>query len=64
MVFSKRIFQNTHELKLVLKSRIKQFNLDEEKVLEAIDIKLKGIENLKNEVVDDEEEYRFRNIIL
>ena len=37
-----------------------QFNLNEDKVLEAIDKKLKGIENQKNEVVDDEEEYRFQ----
>ena len=56
----KEFSKNTHELKLVLKSRIKQFNLDEDKVLEAIDIKLKGIESQKNEAVDDEEEFRFQ----
>jgi hypothetical protein len=48
------------ELKLVLKMPIKQFNLDEKKVFEAIEIKIKGIENQKSETVDEEEEYRFQ----
>lgn len=56
----KEYSENINELKLVLKIPIKQFNLVEERVFEAIDLKLKGIENQKNEVTNDEEEYRYQ----
>ena len=51
---------NLESLKLVLKESIRLYNLDANKVFEAIDLKLKGIENQKNEAVDDEEEFRFQ----
>ena len=56
----KEYSENINELKLVLKIPIKQYNLVEERVFEAIDLKLKGIENQKNEVTNDEEEYRYQ----
>ena len=52
--------KNINELKLVLKFSIKQYGLNEEKVFEAIDQKLKGIENQKNNSTNDEEEFRYQ----
>ena len=56
----KEHLDNIHDLKLVLKSPVKAENLDLEKVLEAIDLRVKGIEDQKKVTSSDDEEYRFQ----
>ena len=56
----KEYSKSQETLEAFLSFHITKLNLDKIKVLEAIDLKLKGIEDQKNETVDDEEEFKFQ----
>jgi len=56
----KEYSKNKDSLKAFLTLPMKNHNFDEEKVFEAIDLKLKGIENQKDETINEEEPYKFQ----
>ncbi|MDC0937866.1 DUF1998 domain-containing protein [Pelagibacteraceae bacterium] len=56
----KEFSKNQSNLDAFLSLQIRKLNLDKKKVLEAIDLKLKGIDNQKNETINDEELYKYQ----